>query len=156
METERIRFLRRKLRQLERQNWNSFVDQEGCCGMTLPQCHALLEIGDKPEVSLADLAASLDLDTSTLSRTIQGLVVLGLVDRITDERDRRCVAISLTGHGRKLYDEIEELYNGYFARVLEYIPSERSEAVLESIAILADAVREFNQTTGCCQKRVKS
>jgi len=133
MDIERIRFLRKKLRQLERQNWNSFVNQEGCCGLTLPQCHTLLEIGDKPEVSLADLAASLGLDTSTLSRTIQGLVVIGLVNRTIDDRGRRFVTISLTGQGRKVYDEIEQLYNSYFGRVLDYIPSKKRKAVLESI-----------------------
>jgi len=156
MEIERVRFLRKKLRQLERRNWNSFVSEKGCCGLTLPQCHALLEIGDRGEVSLADLADALGLDTSTLSRTIQGLVAIGLVDRTADERDRRFVAILLTGQGRKVYNAIEKLYNGYFGKVLDYIPSKKRSAVLESIAILADAVNVFNEAAGCCQKRAKS
>jgi DNA-binding MarR family transcriptional regulator len=151
MEIQKIRFLREKLRLLEREMNDPFGREAGCCGLTLAQCHTLLEVGNKGEVSLVDLAASFGLDTSTLSRMIQGLVVLGLVSRLTNEKDRRYVTISLTGQGGKLFDQIETTFNTYFAQVLELIPSEKREAVIENVGLFSDAVRKNNESSRCCE-----
>jgi DNA-binding MarR family transcriptional regulator len=151
MDIHKIRFLREKLRIIERQMNDPFGRDAGCCGLTLAQCHTLLEVGNKGKVSLVDLAASFGLDTSTLSRMIQGLVVLGLVSRLTNEKDRRYVAISLTEQGRKLFDEIEARFNSYFAQVLELIPSDKQDSVVEGIGLFSDAVRKHNESARCCQ-----
>ena len=150
MDIQRIRLLRQKLRQLEREISSPFKPEAGCCGLTLAQCHTLLEVGYRKEVSLVELAASVGLDASTLSRTIQGLVVLGLVSRLAAEKDRRCVAISLTEQGRSVYAEMETTFNDYFGRVLELVPAEKRDAVVDSIGLFSDSVKEYNKTSGCC------
>ncbi len=151
MEIEKIRFLREKLRYMERQMSDAFGRDSGCCGLTLAQCHSLLEVGYKGKVSLVELASSLSLDTSTLSRMIQGLVLLGLVNRETSEKDRRYVVISLTNQGRTAFDEIEARFNSYFTQVMEFIPAEKREAVIESIGLFSDAVRKQSEFSSCCQ-----
>ncbi len=151
MDIQRIRFLREKLRQLEREISSPFRPDAGCCGLTLAQCHTLLEVGYRKEVSLIELAGSIGLDASTLSRTIQGLVVLGLVNRLADEKDRRCVAISLTEHGRRVFTEIESTFNDYFDGILELIPVDQREAMVDTIGLFCDKVQEFNQSSGCCK-----
>ena len=151
MDIQKIRFLREKVRLMEREINDPFGRDAGCCGLTLAQCHTLIEVGNRGEVSLVELASSFGLDTSTLSRMIQGLVVLGLVSRLTNEKDRRYVAISLTEQGRKLFDQIEATFNAYFSQVLELIPSENREAVVESIGFFSDAVRKHNESSGCCE-----
>src|SRR4030067_2498574 len=118
MDIQKLRFLREKLRLIERQMNDPFSRDAGCCGLTLAQCHTLLEVGYKKEVSLVDLASSFGLDTSTLSRMIQGLVVLGLVSRLTNEKDRCYVAISLTEQGRTLFDQRESRFHHSFSPVL--------------------------------------
>jgi len=150
MDTQRIKLLREKLRRLEREISSPFKPETGCCGLTLAQCHTLLEVGQGQEVSLVELSASLSLDVSTLSRTIQGLVTLGLVNRLVNEKDRRCVAISLSEQGRRLFTEIETTFNDYFGRVLELIPGEKREAVIDGIGLFSDAVRQYNESSGCC------
>ncbi|MCX6575049.1 MAG: MarR family transcriptional regulator [Candidatus Aminicenantes bacterium] len=149
MDIQKIRFLREKLRVLERQMNDPFGDDAGCCGLTLAQCHTLLEVGYKGEVSLVDLASSFGLDTSTLSRMIQSLVVLGLVSRLTNEKDRRYVTISLTEQGKKLFDEIEARFNTYFFQVVELIPLEKQDPVIECIGLFSDAVRKHNESSSC-------
>jgi DNA-binding MarR family transcriptional regulator len=151
MAIEKIRLLREKLRQLVREIDDPFQTDGGCCGLTLAQCHTLLEVGNRGEISLVDLASHFGLDTSTLSRTIQGLVVLGLVSRLTNEKDRRYVAISLTEQGRKLFDQIEATFNTYFVQVLELIPAEKRDAVIEDLGLFSDAVRKHNESSGCCE-----
>jgi DNA-binding MarR family transcriptional regulator len=81
---------------------------------------------------------------------VQGLVVLGLVNRLTNEKDRRYVAISLSEQGRKLYERIETTFNAYFSDVLELIPPEKRDAAVDGIAVFSDAVRTHNETSGCC------
>src|SRR4030042_4916924 len=102
LDIQKIRFLREKLRFMERRMNDPFGRDAGCCGLTLAQCHTLLEVGYKGEVSLVDLASSFGLDTSTLSRMIQGLVVLGLVRRLANQKDRPYGGISLTQQGPKI------------------------------------------------------
>ena len=150
MDIEKIRYLRAKLRQLERETGSPFKPETGCCGLTLAQCHTLLEVGYRKEVSLGELAEASGLDTSTLSRTVQGLVTLGLVNRLTNEKDRRCVSISLTEQGCRLFMEIETTFNDYFGGVLELVPAANRGVVIDSIAVFSDAVKEFNETCGCC------
>jgi len=152
MKTERIRCLRDRLRVLERETIRPFDNRNQCCGLTLAQCHTLLEIGDRGEISLVDLAAAFGLDTSTLSRTIQSLVLIGLVDRRTSAKDRRYIVISLTEQGGRVFRNIEDRFNVYFAAVLDRIPADRRDLVIDSISLLADAVRVHNETSGCCTR----
>ncbi len=150
MRTRQIRFLREKLRLLERVLNDPFGQDSGCCGLTLAQCHTLLEVGNRGRVSLVDLASGFGLDTSTLSRTVQGLVVLGLVSRLPDLKDRRYVAISLTDQGRDLFDRIETTFNDYFDQILELVPAGRREAVVESIGLFSDAVKRYCEADQRC------
>lgn len=150
MKTQRIRFLREKLRLLERELNDPFGQDSGCCGLTLAQCHTLLEVGNRRRISLVDLASSFGLDTSTLSRMIQGLVVLGLVSRLPDEKDRRYVAISLTDRGRELFDRIETTFDAYFDQVMELVPAGKREAVVESIGLFSDAVKRYCEADHGC------
>ncbi len=151
--TEKIRILRDRLRLLERETIRPFDTRADCCGLTLAQCHTLLEIGNRGGISLVDLAAAFGLDTSTLSRTIQGLVLIGLVDRRMNTEDRRFVILSLTNPGRKVFRNIEDRFNGYYSAVLDRIPSNRRNAVVEAVSALAEAVRDYNEKSGCCRGR---
>ncbi len=150
MRTQQIRFLREKLRLLERVLNDPFGQESGCCGLTLAQCHTLLEVGNRGRVSLVDLASGFGLDTSTLSRTVQGLVALGLVSRLPDEKDRRYVAISLTDQGRDLCDRIETTFNDYFGQVMEFVPAGKREAVVASIGLFSDAVKSYSEADRGC------
>ena len=147
MKTSKIEFVLEKLRILLRESYDVFDDQQKCHDLTYSQCHTLLEIGTHGEVSLVDLASSLNLDTSTLSRTIQGLVVLGMVTRTTNEKDRRYVKISLSEEGGKAYEAIGRLYYGFMNKVFARIPARKHDAVLESIGMFADAMKQANESS---------
>jgi DNA-binding MarR family transcriptional regulator len=152
MEKKKIEELRKKLRMLERETGGVFDDQNQCCGVTTAQCHTILEIGGKCEISLIDLADALGLDTSTMSRTIQGLVMAGLVNRKASEEDRRYVKISLTEKGRRVYAGIGTRYNAYFREVVALLPEDRRDAVLSSVGEFADAVHRLKESKDCCRK----
>jgi DNA-binding MarR family transcriptional regulator len=136
---ELIRFIERKLGVLE-------DGEMACCGVTMAQCHALVEIGRAGSISLVDLAKLLDLDNSTMSRTVNNLVNKKLVDRRVDPTNRRYVTIKLTPDGIKSFNEIESKMESYFLQILSAIPDDKHEQVLESLQLLLKAISESE----CC------
>ena len=112
--------------------------------ITITQCHAIVEIGRRGKVSLIDLADMMDVDKSTMSRTVNNLVEAGLALRDVDVNNRRYVIIQLTDAGQKEFRSIEESMNGYFKSVFEAIPEEKRSQVLESLLLLTEAVKSSN------------
>lgn len=93
------------------------------------------------------------IDTSTLSRQINGMVNVGLVNRVLNPKDRRYVLITLTKQGQKVCQSIEERCNKHYTRVFEFIPREKHEQVLESFNLLVEAIikaRKTGETLDCC------
>ena len=75
-----------------------------CCGITVAQCHTLVEIGKSNCLSLNELSGLLTFDKSTMSRTVDNLVNAGLVVRQIDKEDRRYMKITLIVQGTELKD----------------------------------------------------
>ena len=136
---ELIRILVRNLGILEKSD--SF-----CCGTTISQCHAIVEIGRVDEISLNELSDLLNLDKSTMSRTVNNLVEQNFVIRDAHSSDRRYLQIRLTQQGSKVYKTIEESMEVYYKNILNSISEEKREQVLESLLLLVDAVKNNK----CC------
>ena len=117
-----------------------------CCGVTVTQCHAIVEIGQKEKVSLVDLADLLDVDKSTMSRTVNNLVESGLAIRELDTENRRFVVIQLTEDGRNVFNSIEKSMETYYKDIFSSIPEDKRGQVLESLALLTDAAKNNK----CC------
>jgi len=110
-----------------------------CCGLSMAQCHAVVELGRRNNVSLGSLAQSLNLENSTVSRTVNNLVNGSLAERTEDSSDRRYVAITLTEDGRQVYESIENGMNEFFDRIMNRIPEEKQEQVIDSLQVLLEA-----------------
>lgn len=136
---ELLRILVRKAGILER-------SEATCCSITISQCHALVEIGRKENISVNQLAELLGLDKSTVSRAVDKLVVDGTVLREEHPEDRRYATLRLTTDGRRLYDNIEERMTAYFHDVLQAVPEDKRSQVLESLHYLTAALHGLR----CC------
>ncbi len=136
---ELIRLLERKLGVLE-------DGEMACCGISMAQCHALIEIGRAKRISLIDLATLLNLDNSTMSRTVNNLVNNGMVERQLDPNDRRYITIQLTQEGLEQFHGIESGMGEYFMKIYDAIPCESRAQVLESLQILLKAIADSD----CC------
>jgi DNA-binding MarR family transcriptional regulator len=109
-----------------------------CCnGISLAQCHTLLEIEKNSEISVSDLAKSLSLDKSTVSRTVDGLVHINMVDRIVPQENRRKAMINLTDSGKKVCSTIHFTNDSYIKEVLHDFSAEEREAFLRLFTKLA-------------------
>lgn len=148
MTTERIE-LRELLRILERRLGMVDESKKACCGITLAQCHALVEVGRAEALSLNELAELLGLDKSTTSRTVDHLVRQGQVVRQTDTCCRRSVVIQLTENGQTLFHSIEDRMDHYFRQLQAIIPEARQAEVLDSLRLLVSAISQLDADTDC-------
>ncbi len=149
MTNAQVQLVKEKVRQLERVLAREVLNETECCGVSLPQRHVLLEVWRGKEISLVDLAAILGLDTSTLSRTVNSLVNLGLVSRVPNPKDRRYVLISLTKQGRAACDLIERSSDNFYRRVFTFLPKGREEQIIESLIILVDELGRLREAPAC-------
>ena len=154
MYVKEIRLIRERMLELQRNLGGQLKSDAKCCGITVAQCHALMKVGAKGEISLVELAGSLGLDNSTLSRTIDVMVQAGLVERYANPHDRRYVTISLSTKGCALYNNIDRTSNEYFASALELIPEEKRGQILESFTLLEEAVSKLG-SMDCCMEEVQ-
>ena len=137
MQIAEIRHFRRILRTFER--LTSLQLRDCCQGVTLAQCLVLLEIDESGQLTMSQLASRLRLDNSTLSRTIEGLVQRGLVERLREDQDRRLVRIRLTPEGDLVCRSIHEQNDEHYLRVFEKIPESRHGAVAKNFETLVQA-----------------
>ena len=144
METKVIEQFRAKLREIERAVWIQTKSEALCCGVTMAQCHAIMEIGKAGELNLRDLSAHLGLDNSTLSRTVESLVQDDLADRTPSNEDRRATVIRLTEKGRAARNRINATWNRICRDMFRSISPEKHTQFIESVSILAELLK------GCC------
>ena len=139
-----IKGFREVLRQFER---HLIVQGASCCnGVTLAQCHALLDIENSKKTTTGQIAANLGLDKSTLSRTIDNLVKLGLVERQANPDDRRYTLLSLTHSGKKICSMINSEANMFYSRVLDMLPQVKLEVLISNFELLVGAVGQTLMT----------
>jgi DNA-binding MarR family transcriptional regulator len=143
------------LRILERELDFELKGETICCGVTLSQCHILLELCDKEETSIKELSESFGLDKSTLSRTIDGMVIEGLVERKTNSNDRRYYDLSLSEKGKAKSDYINSMCNIYYEQLFKNIPEEKHQMIIESLSLIGKSMLELrkngkNSSATCC------
>jgi DNA-binding MarR family transcriptional regulator len=143
-----IASFRRDLRVLEREIARSLASETGCCGVTLAQCHLLLEVAQRGETGVTELSGILDLDKSTLSRTVEGLVQAGLLHRETDPGNRRRQIVSLTDKGKRKADSINGLCDASYRKLFSALPEGKRAMVAESVSLLGAAMHRMRKE--CC------
>jgi len=140
MEKDRIENFRRTVRRIEAEAEHQLKYGEACCGVSLAQCHVLMELGASGPLSIKQLSGLLRLDKSTLSRTVEGMVRGGTAKRTARPDDRRFAVVKLTPAGKRQFERVNEACNLLYRQVFRHIPEERHTHVMECLALFADAV----------------
>jgi DNA-binding MarR family transcriptional regulator len=140
-----LRSFRKDLRVLEREVELTLASQTECCGVTVAQCHLLLEVERRGETSVTELATALELDKSTLSRAVDALHRAGLLHRETDPASRRQQVVSMTARGRAKAGSINRLCDRFYASLIDSIPAGRRAGVVESVALIGEAMKRVRK-----------
>lgn len=110
-----------------------------CCGVNKAQCFLLVEIGRKPGISAKELSVILQIDKSVVSRLVEDLVRKEYVERKPSPEDRRFITLNLLPKGQERFEKIEHDMYYEFKKVLEEIPKDKREQVVESLRLYNEA-----------------
>jgi len=105
--------------------------------ISFSQFQLLSALADGPR-SVGDLADDAGVTSPTMTRMLDGLEQLGIVERRQSERDRRALSITVTDKGRELLKRKQQR----FERLTNSIFSSLSESERESIAPLLNRMAE--------------
>ena len=110
--------------------------------VTLTQYRSLVVLASRGPQSMAALAEAVAVTPATASRMCDRLVKKGLVRRRSDRHDRRAVRLALTETGRHLVDAVSARRRQEIAELLEGIPPETQQSVVNALTHLAESAGE--------------
>lgn len=148
--------LREVLRTMVRKLGLLHRGEAGCYGLTLGQCHTIIEIGRATKIPISRLAECLNLDGSTVTRNVDNLEKVGLVVREPSPSDRRMTLLCLTVEGEARYKKINDGMNHYYSQVIASLPADKRAIVAEGlrlfVAVLNPALLD-EEATACCEAK---
>ncbi|MEL7325436.1 MAG: bifunctional helix-turn-helix transcriptional regulator/GNAT family N-acetyltransferase [Pseudomonadota bacterium] len=119
----------RQLRHYSRQAVRLLGMLDKQCGdvaLTPVQVHALGEIQLQP-LTINQLAQLLNVDKSNASRTVTGLIKLGLVESIENPKDKRSQLVALTEQGLQALSQLDQQQNNFFEQLLTQLDDNEQE-----------------------------
>ena len=116
--------------------------------LPMARVEILQRLSDEPGLRVNDIAERHRLAKNTVSQLVQQLVAAGMVDRVTDERDRRAVVLALTDAGRDHLAQWQQAHERRFARALDRLPEADRRAVLAALPALTRLVDELEGGVG--------
>jgi len=125
-----------------------------CCPITVQQCYALEALADGPK-SMKALAAEVAIHQSTLTRIVEKLEKQGLARRTRKPENQRSVEVEITEAGKLAHEALDEGCKQMTASLLDLIPKEQQDSVVESLAVVASLLDPENESyqsvlQGCC------
>jgi DNA-binding MarR family transcriptional regulator len=120
-------------------------NQVTCYGISLSQCYILEMLHYHGALTMKELAKKMHLDISTVSRTVQNLILKKLVTKNIGMDDRRIRRMILTLKGKELFLKSWKEVIESEKRIIENIkPENRRE--------LIDLLKELNKSVDLWQK----
>jgi DNA-binding MarR family transcriptional regulator len=114
-------------------------------GLTPTRTSVLLHVARSGPVRLSELAASEGLNPTMLSRVIADFGDAGLLERVSDEGDRRAAWVKATPAGRRLAERMRRERTDALYLALAGLPEDDRilvEQALPALELLAEALRE--------------
>lgn len=111
--------------------------------LSLSQLRVLGFLERCPEASLSEVADYFDVSRSSMSAMIERLVQRSLVNRLEDPKERRRVSLTLTTTGAEYLHQVYEVIRSQLADVLETLSDAQLYQVMEGIALLGQAFKDF-------------
>lgn len=133
-------------------------DRETCAchDVTHLQGMVLVEIANNQPLNMQQLAQSMQLAVSTMSRVVDKLVNAGLIDRQPDKDDRRVVQCTLTEAGQDTAGQLKDCYDEFFDKLVDNIPPDDLSGFLSGLRILVKQVLATISGCGCGNENSKT
>jgi DNA-binding MarR family transcriptional regulator len=106
-------------------------------GVSPGQVAILSALSDRPGIGVADLAAREGTSVPSMSVHIDRLENAGLVERRSDEVDRRRVGLTVTAAGKRVLNAVRSRRTAWLATRLQTLSPDQLEAVDAAIGPLS-------------------
>ncbi|HEY0858801.1 MAG TPA: MarR family transcriptional regulator [Albitalea sp.] len=120
-----------------------------CCSTTPTQCHVLTELGRSGPLPMNELGQRLLLEKSWVSRAVDGLVALALVNKRANPDDARSWIVALTPAGKRRVNDLNATLDRHAQALLYPLGERERESVHRALLLLLKALRQDKSAT-CC------
>lgn len=110
--------------------------------------HALLEIGNRQDVTAKHLAGTLLLEKSTVSRLIRSLIERGEVREVVARHDRRIKLLRLTAKGRRTLVAINRFAVNRVTGAITHLPHATRSTIADGLAAYSSALKAGRKGDG--------
>ena len=93
----------------------------------------LVRVSESAPVRLSEIADSVDLDLSTISRQVRDLVAAGLLGKVPDPADGRAALLSLTERGVAVLESVSEARRRVLAEAISDWTDEERNALASGL-----------------------
>lgn len=107
-------------------------------GLTPTKLVVLLTVSRRGPLRLAALAESEGINPTMLSRVTADLVEAGLLERSSDEGDRRAAWVKATAAGKRLAERIRRERTDAMKLALVRLPDADQEAIVQALPALEE------------------
>ncbi|MEI2714413.1 MAG: MarR family transcriptional regulator [Nocardioides sp.] len=112
------------------------VERHPANDLSLPAMAVLGLLAREDQQTIGELARSERVQPPSMTRTVNCLEDLGLVERRADPRDGRCVVVSLSEHGRGVVLADRDRRDAWLARRLAELPPDQRDLVRQVVPLL--------------------
>jgi DNA-binding MarR family transcriptional regulator len=112
-------------------------------GLSLSEARAMNIIGDEQPIGVQRLAGFGSLDKSQASRVADTLTARGLIEKVSDPKDGRATALSLTPRGRKVREALMQVARSRNEQILKPLTSSERRRLLKVMdSLVAEAEQD--------------
>jgi DNA-binding MarR family transcriptional regulator len=117
---------------------SNLQDEEGDLP-SVSQIRVLACLTANPGASLSDVAKYINVTKATASNMIARMVDKGLVQRLEDPNERRCVVLNATSAGSEIYLTARQHAQKAVVDVLQSLSEEQKTKITEALELLREA-----------------
>ena len=99
--------------------------------MTQMQIMGCVLFSPEKSVRVRDISEELGITPGGISQQVDTLVKMGLLERKTDEKDRRAVCITLSEKGEEINEWVDQFLSSLFQKLLADVPEEKRRVFAE-------------------------
>ena len=111
--------------------------------MTQVQIIGCVLFSPEQSVRVRDISEELGITPGGVSQQVETLVRMGLLERKTDEKDRRAVCITLSERGKEINRKLDCFFSSLFQRLLAGVPDEKYRSFVDVLDAMAEAMEEL-------------
>lgn len=107
-------------------------------GLSIPEWRVMAHLSQVSEVSVREIYERVEMDKSKVTRAAQRLEAIGLIRKVTNSKDKRLVALSLTQEGQSVMAKIVPLADGFAEAFLSALEPKERDVFQSAVRKLLD------------------